>query len=70
MSKSLMKKQEEALRYGTILTDDDFVEEVRHNNRVLYLRTRIRTISYNGRIFYHKMFNGDVVSFKELTIWN
>jgi|SRR5699024_2538440 len=53
---------DEALRYGEVLTDD----------RLCYVRTgpmvniRIRTISYDNRIFYHKMINGEVVEFKEL----
>lgn len=54
---------EEALRYGKILTDDEFVE-----HEIVYRPIRIRTISYDKRIFYYKMVNGEVVEFKELTI--
>lgn len=54
---------EYALRYGKILTDDEFVE-----HGIIYRPIRIRTISYDNRIFYHKMVNGEVVEFKELTI--
>ena len=50
---------EDCLRYGNILTDDNFYQE----NYI-----RIRTISYDDRIFYHKMVNGEVVEFKELTV--
>ena len=55
---------DEALRYGEVLTDD----------RLCYVRTgpmvniRIRTISYDNRIFYHKMVDGEVAEFKELTV--
>lgn len=54
---------EDALRYGKILTDDEFVE-----HGIIYRTIRIRTISYDNRIFYHKMVNGEVVEFKELTV--
>ena len=54
---------EDALRYGKILTDDEFVE-----HGIIYRPIRIRTISYDNRIFYHKMVNGEVVEFKELTV--
>lgn len=50
-------------RYGKILTDDEFVE-----HGIVYRPIRIRTISYDNRIFYHKMVNGEVVEFKELTV--
>ena len=55
---------DEALRYGEILTDDmNYVCRAEGD-----LDTRIRTIRYNNRIFYHKMVNGEVVEFKELVI--
>ena len=54
---------EDALRYGKILTDDEFVE-----HGIIYRPIRIRTISYDNRIFYHKMVNGEVMEFKELTV--
>lgn len=41
------------LRYGKIVTDDD----VLWGNHAV----RIRLISYNGNLYYHKMVNGDVV---------
>lgn len=52
---------DDALRYGEILTDDMFSD----GTGWYY---RIRTISYDNRIFYHKMVNGEVVEFKELTV--
>lgn len=52
----------EVLRYGNILTDDTYyVDGLNGGNH------RIRNISYDNRIFYHKMVNGEVVEFKELT---
>ena len=55
---------DEALRYGEILTDDmNYVYRAEGD-----LDIRIRTIRYDNRIFYHKMVNGEVVEFKELTI--
>lgn len=54
---------EDALRYGTILTDDDYYVDGLNGGSY-----RIRTISYDNRIFYHKMMNGEVIEFKELTV--
>lgn len=55
---------DEALRYGEVLTDDmNYVCRAEGD-----LDIRIRTIRYDNRIFYHKMVNGEVVEFKELTI--
>lgn len=51
---------DDVLRYGEILTDDMFSDGVGWHYR-------IRTISYDNRIFYHKMVNGEVAKFKELT---
>lgn len=52
----------EVIRYGEILTDDNFTEElcVSEDN------FRVRTIAYNGKIYYHKMVNGEIIEFKEL----
>lgn len=55
---------DDALRYGEVLTDD--MNYVCSPNGDLGIR--IRTIRYDGRIFYYKMLNGEVVEFKELTI--
>lgn len=55
---------DEALRYGEVLTDDmNYVCRAEGD-----LDIRIRTIRYEYRIFYHKMVNGEVVDFKELTV--
>ena len=47
----------DVLRYGKVIINEEFVE---------YGSIRIRIISYNGSIYYHKMVNGDVVEFKEI----
>lgn len=54
---------DESLRYGEILTDDIFDLGSDWKN----YDVRIRTIRYESHIFYHKMENGEVVEFKELT---
>lgn len=56
---------DESLRYGEVLTDDNLYIMEFCPKKENY--TRIRTISYDNRIFYHKMVNGEVVEFKELT---
>lgn len=55
---------DEVLRYGEILTDDMYYVYRPEGD----LDIRIRTIRYDSRIFYHKMVNGKVVEFKELTV--
>ena len=59
---------DEALRYGEVLTDDDLYYEIKKHVTVCHICKRIRTIQYDNRIFYHKMVNGEVVEFKELTV--
>ena len=59
---------DDALRYGDVLTDDELHYEVKGHVTVCPIHKRIRTISYDNRIFYHKMVNGEVVEFKELTV--
>ncbi len=54
---------DDTLRYGEVLTDDSYYVDGLNGGS-----HRIRTISYNNRIFYHKMVNGEVVEFKELTV--
>ena len=49
-----------ALRYGKILTNDDF-----ETTDGIFIR--IRTIDYDGQIYFHKMCNGELVSFTSLT---
>lgn len=57
---------DEVLRYGEVLTDDNLYTMEFFPKKENC--TRIRTISYDNRIFYHKMVNGEVVEFKELTV--
>lgn len=52
---------DDTLRYGEVLTDDTYTLD-------MIWHYRIRTISYDNRIFYHKMVNGEVVEFKELMV--
>lgn len=44
---------DDILRYGKIVTDDD----VLWGNHAV----RVRLVSYNGDLYYHKMVDGDVV---------
>lgn len=55
---------DDALRYGDVLTDDIFDLGSDWKN----YDVRIRTIRYESHIFYHKMVNGEVIEFKELTV--
>ena len=59
---------DEALRYGEVLTDDMVFGTPKSKNVLDMDWIRIRTISYDNRIFYHKMVNGEVIEFKELTV--
>ena len=47
------------LRYGEIINDESFVLYSGQN-------VRIRIISYNDYIYYHKMADGEVVDFKPI----
>ena len=49
----------DALRYGEIINDESFVLYSGQN-------VRIRIISYNDYIYYHKMVDGEVVDFKPI----
>lgn len=53
---------DECLRYGEVLTD----EQIHCFPRGRVGWVRIRTISYDNRIFYYKMVNGEIIDFKEL----
>lgn len=55
----MVELNDNILRYGEILTDDLYSDGVGWHYR-------IRIISYNNHIFYHKMLNGEVIDFKEL----
>ena len=47
----------DVLRYGEVINDESFVLYSGQN-------VRIRIISYNDYIYYHKMVDGEVVDFK------
>ena len=49
----------DVLRYGEIINDENFVLSDGQN-------IRIRIISYNDYIYYHKMADGEVVDFKPI----
>ena len=62
---------DDVLRYGEILIDDNIMEDILDETGYNISDTniiRIRIIRYESRIFYHKMINGGVVEFKELTV--
>ena len=50
---------EDVLRYGEIITDESYHLYSDQN-------VRIRIISYNDYIYYHKMADGEVVDFKPI----
>ena len=49
----------DVLRYGEIINDESFVLYSEQN-------VRIRIISYNDYIYYHKMADGEIVDFKPI----
>ena len=49
----------DVLRYGEIINDESFALYSGHN-------VRIRIISYNDYIYYHKMVDGEVVDFEPI----
>ncbi len=49
----------DVLRYGEIINDESFVLSDSQN-------VRIRIISYNDYIYYHKMADGEVIDFKPI----
>ena len=51
--------EKDVLRYGEIINDESFVLYSGQN-------VRIRIISYNDYIYYHKMADGEVVDFKPI----
>lgn len=52
------------LRYGTVLTDDELFD--RCDDMASYIRVRI--VSCQGEIYYHKMINGEVEEFKKVGV--
>lgn len=59
---------DDTLRYGEVLTDDMVFGKPKGKSVLDIDWIRIRTILYESRIFYHKMINGEVNEFKELTV--
>lgn len=60
---------DDVLRYGEVLTDDELYCNIPGAGWFSdYGYIRIRTIRYDERIFYHKMVDGEVAEFKELTV--
>lgn len=53
--------ENDILRYGTILTDDELWDETD-------ACVRIKIISYEDNIYYIKMVNGEVVEFKKVGV--
>ena len=51
----------DVLRYGEIINDESFVLSDGQN-------VRIRIVSYNDHIYYHKMADGEVVDFKPIDL--
>ena len=51
----------DVLRYGEIINDESFVLSDGQN-------VRIRIISYNDYIYYHKMVDGEIVDFKPISL--
>ena len=54
-------KVEDVLRYGTILTDDDFRDDMASN-------IRVKVMSCQDSIYYIRMVNGDVEEFKKVGV--
>ena len=52
-------KDKDVLRYGEIINDESYVLYSGQN-------VRIRIISYNDYIYYHKMADGEIVDFKPI----
>ena len=50
------------LQYGKVITDDDMLV----SDYDAYEHIRIRLISYNGDLYYHKMVGGDLVECRKV----
>ena len=60
-------EDDEVLKHGQILTDDNIYGSSEDRSALGTSWIRIRTILYEGRIFYHKMKDGEVADWRELT---
>lgn len=56
--------ENDILRYGTILTDDNLIHTCKDEGDYV----RIRIIAYDGVIYYHKMLDSEVVEFKKVGV--
>lgn len=54
----------DVLRYGTILTDDEFFDRCDD----MSAEVRIRLVNYKSVIYYIKMINGEVEEFKKVGV--
>ena len=54
-------KVDDVLRYGIILTDDDFCDDMASN-------IRVKVMSCQDSIYYIKMVNGEVEEFKKVGV--
>lgn len=54
-------KVDDVLRYGIILTNDDFCDDMANN-------IRVKVMSCQDSIYYIRMVNGEVVEFKKVGI--
>ncbi len=52
-------KQGDILRYGKVITDDQFLGNDDYGK---YHYIRIRLIEFDGRVWYHRMVDGEVVN--------
>lgn len=57
-------KVDEILRYGTILTDDELYDRCDE----MASNVRVRVVSCQGKIYYIKMINGEVVELKKVGV--
>ena len=67
--KDLEHFEKRVLRYGNILTDDEsaIIKWDLDGKPYVAMYIRIRTIEYNGNIYYHKYGGGELLEFKMLT---
>ena len=51
--------EKDVLRYGEIIFDSTYITWDRHHYR-------LRTIRYEGKLYWHKMVDGKVIEFRSL----
>lgn len=61
-------KVDNVLRYGTVLIDDEFYEIPNDASPKRLRYVRVRIISFNDVLYYHKMLDGEVVEFKKVGV--